>query len=68
MFSSIKAEQMFVAGDVTKLVRKDLRVTDEVAECSMRMTEDPIINIRVLDVLRQRRNESSVDATAGKLV
>lgn len=68
MFASIKAEQMFVAGNVAELVGEDLRVTDEVAECSMRMSEDPIINIRVLDVLRQRRNESSVDATAGKLV
>ena len=66
--SCIKAKQMLISGDVTKLVGEDLRMANEVADRAVGMTEDPIINIRVLDVLRQRRNESSVDATAGKLV
>ena len=49
--------EMFVTSYVSKLVRKDLRMANEVADRAMGMTEDPIINIRVLDVLRQRRNE-----------
>lgn len=52
MFASIKAVEMFVTSYVSQLVRKDLRVTNQIAECSMRMTENPIIYIRVLDVVR----------------
>ena len=59
---------MFVASYVSQLVRKDLRVTDEVAECAVRMSEDPIVDIGVLDVVRQIGDESSVDATATKLI
>ena len=44
--------EMFVTGYVSQLVRKDLRVADEVAKCAVRMTEDPISDIGVLDVVR----------------
>ena len=68
MFASIKAKQMLISGDVAKLIREDTSLTNEVANCAMRMSEDPIINIRVLEVVRQFRNESSVGATACKLI
>ena len=60
--------EMFVAGYVSQLVGKDLRVTNEVAECAMRMTEDPIVDIGAFDVVCQVGDESSVDATSCKLI
>lgn len=59
---------MLISGDVTKLVGEDLRMANEVADSAVGMTEDPIINIRVLDVVRQIGYKRTVDATAGKLV
>ena len=59
---------MFVTGYVSQLVRENVGVTDEVAECAMRMTEDPIVDIGVLDVICQVSDEGSVDATATKLI
>ena len=50
--SRIKAKQMLVSGDVTKLVGEDLRMANEVADSAVGMTEDPIVDIGVLDVVR----------------
>lgn len=59
---------MLVSGDVTKLVGEDLRVTDEVADSAVGMTEDPIVDIGAFDEVCQVSDEGSVNATAGKLI
>lgn len=68
MFASIKAKQVLIPGDIAKLVREDLCMTNEVADSAVGMTEDPIINIGVLDVVRQISYKRTVDATACKLI
>ena len=68
MFPCIKAKQMFVSGNVAKLIREDLGVADEVADSAMGMTKDPIVDIRVLDILREVGYKCTIDATAGKLI
>ncbi len=52
IFSTIKSVEMFVSCDIAELVGKNLGVTDEVAACAMRMTEDPIVDIGAFDVVR----------------
>ena len=59
---------MFIAGDVAELVGEDLRMANEVTDCAMGMTEDPIVDIGVLDVVRKVSHKRAIDATAGKLV
>ena len=68
MFASIEAKQMFIAGYVAKLVGEYLRMANEVADCAMGMTEDPIVDIEVLDVVRKVSHKRAIDTTAGKLV
>ena len=68
MFPCIKPKQVFIADNVAKLVGEDLRMADEVADCAMGMTKDPIVDIGVLDVVGKVGYECAVDATSGKLV
>lgn len=68
MFASIKAKQVLIPGDIAKLVREDLCMANEVADSAVGMTKDPIINIGVLDVVRQISYKRTVDATACKLI
>lgn len=59
---------MLVSGDVTKLVRENVGVTDEVAKCAVGMPEDPIVDIGAFDVVCQVGYKRTMDAIAGKLI
>ena len=43
-------------------------MANEVADSAVGMTEDPIVDIGVLDVVRQIGYKRTVEATAGKLI
>ena len=54
--------------DVAELVGENLRLADLRVDIAMRVTIDPIVDIRIRDIIAQLYRESTIDRAASKFL